>query len=210
MDFFKNNNFSSNTDLTLESIKQEEEKFSLFIRTKEQKLIACGIYDPKIDDSEYKFSSSLYYDEVFFMEELRKNEGFIFLIADNHFYSSPVNQFIWSSKKKKKWSDFQSEIEEVFSTQKRNAEQKQDYVEWNTRKLLEDDPLLNHLHKTIESLGRLLATTEKDGWNFLEIQKEEVESDLKTLNAWKLSPLDGHRTAIFKNICKKYDYNWIE
>lgn len=113
MNFFEKNRFPLNTNLTLESKEYIEGKSLMFIRTKEQVIIGCGIYDPSIDKDFYDLYCKFPIENIL-LNELIQNKGFVFLVTDNHFYSASISLINPVSRKKTSISELQEEISNVF------------------------------------------------------------------------------------------------
>ncbi len=104
MDYFQKSGFPlPNSGIELERSKQEEGKFSLFIKDDEQKVIGCGIYEPSIDAEElnngdcWEIESQIKKLEGF--EDFEKNHCFFFILADEHYYLMNIGCFIPKSYK---------------------------------------------------------------------------------------------------------------
>ena len=74
---------------------------------------------------------------------------------------------------------------------------------------MEKHVLLNHLQKVVERLERIQESTEKTGWNYLEIEKHDIETDIHTLMNWKRNGFDTQVIENFEELCYKYDCKWI-
>ena len=124
MDYFQKSGFPSpDSGIEVERSKQEEGKFSLFIKDDEQKVIGCGIYEPSIDAEElinsdcWEIESQIKKLEGF--ENFEKNHCFFFILADEHYYLMDIGRFIPKSYKQ---IHLKMLIDKIKTTIKRNRE----------------------------------------------------------------------------------------
>jgi hypothetical protein len=126
MDFLEKNNFPQNTSIMLERGKLEDVRTFYSVKTKNGELIGLGYYNPNINEDNHSFSGIYFLVKLLteLWEEVKKNDGRVFVIADNHYYSCDINDIRHFSEKKTKPEVFEFEFQNLleFTAKKKDDE----------------------------------------------------------------------------------------
>jgi hypothetical protein len=113
MDFLEKNNFPQNTSIMLERGKLEDGRTFYSVKTKNGEPVGIGYYNPDINEDNYFFSGIYFLKEILteLWEEVEKNDGRVFVIADNHCYCCNLVAFRLVSEKKTNSKEFEEEFQ---------------------------------------------------------------------------------------------------
>ncbi len=209
MNFFQKNNFPRGSSLTVQYEEQSLNKYSIFLKDNNQKIIACGIYDPTIDKDSVEIIHYFSMTEPNYFKELNAAFGFRFILGDDYYFACPANSIMQKAYKSSSYTDLLKLIDTVFKEQYRHSETvltlkareaiiKEDYNQAKTQ-----------LKLTMDRITRTIDKTKSDGYNDLDLDVTELESDLKLCQSW-VKDLPQSEITSFKELCDKYGYDWMK
>jgi len=179
------------------------------LKDSNQNIIACGVYDPTIDKDSVEFIHYFSMTEPNYFKELNAAIGFRFILGNDSYYACPANSITQKAYKNSSYNDFLKIIDTVFREQNRHSETilslkareaiiKEDYNQAETQ-----------LKLTMDRITRTINKTKSDGYNDLDLDVTELESDLQLCQSW-VKDLPQAEIISFKELCDKYGYDWMK
>ena len=209
MNFFQKNNFPIGSSLTVQYEEQSINKYSIFLKDSNQKIIACGVYDPTIDQDSVKFIHYFSMTEPNYFKELNEAFGFRFILGDDSYFACPANSITQKADRNSSYNDFLKLIDTVFREQYSHAET---VLRLKAREAIireEQNQAGVQLKLTMDRITRTIDKTNSDGYNDWGFDITELESDLKLCHSW-VKDLPQTEMISFKELCDKYGYDWMK